>query len=218
MNIASPETSVKVINDRLNIVEHFICSPGLLDGIRRQLKLTHDSQRLIQKISIGRGDADDLVALARTIFATKDVVECLTAHLPEKPESLHIMNVLLSRISLQTKLAKKIIESIDETGLRLQHTMEDLQAAELTEFAEAVQAGDVVAINPAENEDEDPLMSLSRASDEETSSSKKKAKSQDKKPKEKTKAKRSTATRIKAQRMLKEADREKLEPWIMHQR
>ncbi|KAF3223507.1 DNA mismatch repair ATPase msh1 [Orbilia oligospora] len=107
--LTSPETSVKIINDRLNLVEHFIASPKLLEDIRYKLKLTHDSQRLVQKMSLGRGDADDLVSLARTIIQTQDIVDCISSHLPRKKESLEVVKELIGRIEKLEELAARIL-------------------------------------------------------------------------------------------------------------
>ncbi|KAK6359966.1 DNA mismatch repair ATPase msh1 [Orbilia brochopaga] len=210
MWLTSPETSVKTINDRLNLVEHFIQSPQLLADIQHKLKLTHDSQRLVQKMSLGRGDADDLVALARTILATQDIVKRMNASLPTKDESLAVVNHLLERISALTELADKIIKSIDENGLMLQHTIEDMKAAEITELARAVDEGTMPPDLIASGETEDSVDPDKEAVVEE----------EEEKPKRgrKSKAKKAAATPTKPRghRILKEADREKVEPWIMH--
>ncbi|KAF3934612.1 hypothetical protein ABW20_dc0101820 [Dactylellina cionopaga] len=212
MWLTSPETSVKVINDRLNLVEHFIQSPKLLEDIRHKLKLTHDSQRLVQKMALGRGDADDLVALARTISATQEIVDRMNTRLPTRLESLEVVTNLLARISGLEELAEKILESIDENGLMLQHTIEDLKAAEITELAEAVEDGRI-----------SPGSSISGAIGEEGDVEEAEGKEEEEeKPKRRSRKTKATKTgkketRTKAQRILKEADREKMEPWIMHQ-
>ncbi|KAJ6260741.1 hypothetical protein Dda_4970 [Drechslerella dactyloides] len=210
MWLTSPETSVKIINDRLNLVEHFIQSQQLLVDIQHKLKLTHDSQRLVQKMSFGRGDADDLVALARTILATQSIVECMKASPPSKDESLTVVNNLLGRISHLMELADMIIKSIDENGLMLQHTIEDMKAAEITELARAVDKGDMTPdmIMPGEMEESIEI-------DEEVV-----VQEEEEKPKRgrKSKAKKAdkTPTKPRGHRILKEVDREKTEPWIMH--
>ncbi|EPS39428.1 hypothetical protein H072_6778 [Dactylellina haptotyla CBS 200.50] len=204
MWLTSPETSVRIINDRLNLVEHFIQNPRLLGDIQYKLKLTHDSQRLVQKMSLGRGDADDLVALARTIFATQDIVKRMNLQLPTKSEHLEVVQNLLGRLSEQKELAEKIMGSIDEQGLMLQHTIEDLKAAEITELAEAVEEGRIVPGMNVEEVDED-----GREIEDEDEKPKKRSR----KTKGKTTKK---ATKSKSQRILKEVDREKMEPWIMH--
>ncbi|KAK6338425.1 DNA mismatch repair ATPase msh1 [Orbilia blumenaviensis] len=205
--LTSPETSVRVINDRLNLVEHFIASPILLDDIRYKLKLTHDSQRLVQKMSLGRGDADDLVALARTIISTQDIADCLSLRLPKKKkESLEVFRGLLARIERLEELAGRILRSIDENGLMLRHTLEDREAAEMTALVEAVEAGRMVA---EEEGEEGRVEEVEEEPEEE-------------KPKKKGRKKattKSTAKKVakpRSQRILKEADREKVEPWIMH--
>src|SRR5437763_6937566 len=104
MRIASPETSLKTINDRLNLVEHLIHSPNLLNDIQYQLRRSYDSQRLVQKMCMGRGDADDLLALARTIEATKDISKLLCAQKPVKEETRVVLQNLVARLDIPIKL------------------------------------------------------------------------------------------------------------------
>ncbi|EWC48063.1 hypothetical protein DRE_02642 [Drechslerella stenobrocha 248] len=212
MWLTSPETSVRVINDRLNLVEHFIQSPRLLESVRQKLNLTHDSQRLVQKMSLGRGDADDLVALARTILGTQHIVSRMNETLPTRSESLQVVQNLLGRVSQLTDLADTIISSIDENGLMLRHTIEDMKAAEITQLAEVVEKGGMPPDMVIDGEDaEDGAVEVAEEEEEE----KPKKKRGGRKSKT-TKAASATAIRSKGQRILKEADREKTEPWIMH--
>ncbi|KAF3263752.1 DNA mismatch repair ATPase msh1 [Orbilia oligospora] len=211
--LTSPETSVKIINDRLNLVEHFIASPKLLEDIRYKLKLTHDSQRLVQKMSLGRGDADDLVSLARTIIQTQDIVDCISSHLPRKKESLEVVKELIGRIEKLEELAARILRSIDENGLMLRHTIEDREAAEITALAEAVERGR--ALSEEEGEGEEGL----EEGEEEVVEEEKPKKRGRKKATTTTSTTKTTAKKTikpRTQRILKEVDREKVEPWIMH--
>ncbi|KAF3148500.1 DNA mismatch repair ATPase msh1 [Orbilia oligospora] len=211
--LTSPETSVKIINDRLNLVEHFIASPKLLEDIRYKLKLTHDSQRLVQKMSLGRGDADDLVSLARTIIQTQDIVDCISSHLPRKRESLEVVKELIGRIEKLEELAARILRSIDENGLMLRHTIEDREAAEITALAEAVERGR--ALSEEEGEGEEGL----EEGEEEVVEEEKPKKRGRKKATTTTSTTKTTAKKTikpRTQRILKEVDREKVEPWIMH--
>ncbi|KAF3185789.1 DNA mismatch repair ATPase msh1 [Orbilia oligospora] len=215
--LTSPETSVKIINDRLNLVEHFIASPKLLEDIRYKLKLTHDSQRLVQKMSLGRGDADDLVSLARTIIQTQDIVDCISSHLPRKKESLEVVKELIGRIEKLEELAARILRSIDENGLMLRHTIEDREAAEITALAEAVERGRVLSEEEGEG-DEEGLGEEEEVVEEEKPKKRgrKKATTTSTTTTSTTKPTARKTIKPRTQRILKEVDREKVEPWIMH--
>ena len=56
-----------MINERLDLVSQFVDTAVLRHRIVTILKKTSDTLRLAQKFSFGRGDADDLLGLARTI-------------------------------------------------------------------------------------------------------------------------------------------------------
>ncbi|KAL7629337.1 MutS protein 1 [Parahypoxylon ruwenzoriense] len=156
--LSAPSTSLETIKSRLDLVEYFIRHPDLRDEIVLLLRRSHDSQRLVQKFALGRGDPDDLIALANTIRATQDIVSLLKDsegrdHAPPegKPSTLEephkrsadeetCFASLLSRIKLEepANLADRIRRSIDEEGLVRQHRDEDSEATQLITLAEAV--------------------------------------------------------------------------------
>ncbi|KAI5926836.1 muts domain V-domain-containing protein [Camillea tinctor] len=159
--LSAPSTSLETIRARQDLVEHFIQNEEMRDQIVLLLRRSADSQRLVQKFAIGRGDADDLVALANTIRATQDIVQLLTGSpfsnslqfdldslIEEEtgeivPEPLApCFEPLVSRIQLEgpLSLASRIRVSIDEDSLYQQHEEEDNEAKQLLNLA-----GDVVA-------------------------------------------------------------------------
>src|SRR3978361_295016 len=83
------------------------------------LKRSHDSHRLLQKFAFGRGEPDDLLALANTIHVTQDIVATLSQNSP-KDSCIHEMP---SRIDLigPSALATRIREAIDEEGILQKH-------------------------------------------------------------------------------------------------
>ncbi|KAI1208812.1 muts domain V-domain-containing protein [Annulohypoxylon truncatum] len=159
--LSAPSTSLETIKARQDLVEYFIQHPDLRDEIVLLLRRSHDSQRLVQKFALGRGDPDDLVALANTIQATKDIVSLLEAaerqgdnttessSTPEQEQQnssseASCFTSLLSRINLKepAALATRIKNSIDEEGLVQQHRNEDDEASQLISLAEDVVASE----------------------------------------------------------------------------
>ncbi|KAI5866832.1 muts domain V-domain-containing protein [Durotheca rogersii] len=152
--LCAPSTSLETIVARQDLVEYFVQHPDLRDEIVILLRRSHDSQRLVQKFAIGRGDEDDLIALANTIQATKDIVTLLEnsqgqARPPPKGEhnaqgegGTSCFASLLSRIKLEDpiSLADRIRTSIDEEGLVQQQRKEDDKANQLLKLA-----GNIVA-------------------------------------------------------------------------
>lgn len=145
--IASPAMSLDVINARLDLVSHFIGDRSHKEVIVSLLKRSFDSQRLVQKFSLGRGDADDLVSLLRTIESTNEIADLLDKHaLPPEDQSPGLAGQhqslldLRNRLSLEgpNKLAATISASVDEEGLQESHRAEDSGEAELLTKAQEV--------------------------------------------------------------------------------
>lgn len=184
-------TSVNIIDNRLNLVETFLCNVTLRESVVRLLQKSHDSQRIVQKFSLGRGDADDLVALAATIEVTRGIQELLKNSLSSIGETNNTrphresMKALLAKLDIPQELAKRIAESIDEEGLIQRQRMEESEAAEMIAMAQAVISGEKI-----ERE----------------------------KSKTKTTKKTVTTTTKKSRRMLSAKDAEKQEAWVMQKR
>lgn len=155
----------------------------------RLLQKSHDSQRIVQKFSLGRGDADDLIALARTIEVTRGILKLLsnsqTYNNKADSTSSHreSMEALLQKLNIPSSLAKRITESIDEEGLMQRQRMEESEKAEMAQLARA-------AIGLGEEAEE---------------------------TKPQTKASRTTKT-VKGHRILAQKDAEKQQAWVMQKR
>ena len=147
--IASPSMSLPVINERLDLVSQLLNNRSLRDDIINLLRQTYDSQRLVQKFSLGRGDADDLVSLLKTIYATNGLASTLKEHI-NKSDSITIneghqeqrqaLQNLANRLSLDgpNALAELISSSIDEDGLIECHRIEESTTANIMAVAQEV--------------------------------------------------------------------------------
>ncbi|KJZ76709.1 hypothetical protein HIM_04045 [Hirsutella minnesotensis 3608] len=144
--LSAPSTSLEVVNDRQDIVAQFIQEEDVRDSIILLLRRSHDSQRLVQKFALGRGDPDDLLGLANTIKVTQDIVKVLTRALNSATQGSGILSLehLVRRIDLTepVKLAKKIKEAIDEEGIVHQHEVEEAEASQLLALAQEVAASE----------------------------------------------------------------------------
>jgi DNA mismatch repair ATPase MutS len=144
--------SLDVINARLDLVSQFLLDETLREKITALLRRTYDSQRLVQKFSMGRGDPEDLICLLRTIEATNEVASTLEKQVSivesESPER-STENTLLSakslvelyrRLSLEgpRTLACCISDAIDEEGLMRSRRVDDSNSAELVTLAQGV--------------------------------------------------------------------------------
>lgn len=134
--LCSPSTSLDIITARQDLVARFIDSPDLRDTIIILLRRSYDSQRLVQKFALGRGDPDDLLGLANTIRATADI----HALLLQGVSLDDCLPRLTSRLSLQEPLdlAFRIKDSIDEEGIIHQHDVQDSEASQIMALAENI--------------------------------------------------------------------------------
>ncbi|KAJ5777054.1 hypothetical protein N7520_000300 [Penicillium odoratum] len=142
--LTSPSTSLPVINERLDLVSVFIESEDLRDSVIQLLKRSYDSQRLVQKFAMGKGDPDDLICLSRAVEASKGVKQVLSDYERLAPESAsdakNSLTSMISRLYLEgpTALADKILAAIDEEGLLQKQRIEDSTAAEAASLAQEV--------------------------------------------------------------------------------
>lgn len=132
---------MSVINSRLDLVTYMLENESLRERVAILLKRSHDSQRLLQKFAFGRGDGDDLLDLASTVYATRDLAYILDVQ-NGTPEPC--IQTLLARIHLKDtmKLAEAITDAIDEEGLVQQHRIEEGESGEMQALAEAIVASE----------------------------------------------------------------------------
>ncbi|CAI6283250.1 unnamed protein product [Periconia digitata] len=151
--LSAPSMSLSTINDRLDLVEEMIDYPQLRQEVIMLLGMTFDSLRLVTKFTVGRGDADDLMELSKTISATADILKLLKEHsasrntIPMDPENRAIetrqrecMPALQRRFVLDKplELARRIQNAIDEDGLSEYHRLEENEAAAIEGLAQDV--------------------------------------------------------------------------------
>ncbi|KAK5172005.1 MutS protein 1 [Saxophila tyrrhenica] len=149
--LVSPSLSLSVIESRLDLLQEVLEDDAFREQLIALLRLTSDTLRLLQRFSIGKGDADDLLGLARTIQVMMSLSELLRAHMrasretAERPNGgTRFLNDILERLDLDgpTKVAKDITSAIDEEGLNRQHTAEQQAREEATEMADEVDKAD----------------------------------------------------------------------------
>lgn len=138
MWIASPARSVSIIDNRLNLLETFFLNEALMRDIRFLLEKSQDTQRILQKLSLGRGNAGDLIGLAHTIEITQKILERLAA---EKYFHEVTMKDLVKELDVPLDLAKTITKAIDEEGLMQQQRIEESEATISAALAQAQELG-----------------------------------------------------------------------------
>ncbi|EMC95114.1 hypothetical protein BAUCODRAFT_72421 [Baudoinia panamericana UAMH 10762] len=156
--LVSPSMSLSVINDRLDLVQEMLEQDALREDVVVLLRRTADALRLLQRFSIGKGDADDLLNLARTIGVTSEMAQLVRDHIVSRedsiptaghkkhppPNELGFLRDIHQRFDLDgpAKVAKAIEEAIDEEGLNQQHVAEAESQAKVEIMAEEVESAD----------------------------------------------------------------------------
>lgn len=144
--LLAPSMSLEEVNERLDLVQEMLGHPVLRQEVTDSLKASHDSLRLVAKFGWGRGDADDLLNLSKTIAATSRIAITLQAHIERNGHGSdqttsstrisrrkeHVRH-LLNRLSLDEpqKIADRIAKAIDEEQLEEQHQLEFEDQAEM---------------------------------------------------------------------------------------
>ena len=147
--ISSPSMSLQTINSRLDLVSILLANPPLIEQITALLKRSYDSQRLVQKFSLGRGDADDLISVSRTVDVTRQIGELLdqkAVDLESDVKNSHhesqtrTLENLRRRLCLDGPLALiEIIESsIDEEGLMESHRVDQEDGVAMIQMAKDI--------------------------------------------------------------------------------
>jgi DNA mismatch repair ATPase MutS len=148
--LASPSASVVEIEERLDLVAAFLNDITLRENTVQLLQHSYDAQRLVQKFSLNKGDADDLIYLARAIEAAKTIQIILEQKVRQsdatsEPSCLAI-SALLMRLELNgpIQLGHQILEAIDEDGLDQKHRLEEIEAASVAALAQEVAMSDAL--------------------------------------------------------------------------
>ncbi len=146
---ASPSASLPVIEERLDLVSLFLHNYYLRETVVQLLQRSFDSQRLVQKFSLARGDADDLMSLSRTIEVTEQIFETLSQYCQDnaisnegEPAQSTYLKSILSRLSLTgpRALANRIRDAIDEEGLLESERIKENEEVEMVALAQDVLA------------------------------------------------------------------------------
>lgn len=111
----SPLVETDEINKRQNIIQFFLENDSVVSAVKSELSQIRDLERIMAKISMEKGQASDLINLARAINAYEAIVKSLTEDSP--------LGVVLAKTELQeiVSLAFEITQTInDEIGASLE--------------------------------------------------------------------------------------------------
>ena len=141
--LTSPSGSTSEINERLDLVAALMTSEDLRESLIQRLRRTFDVQRLVQKFTLNKGDADDMLCLAKAVDETKSTCELLQApasQIDTSPPESNPIDHLTQRFELDgpLELSQEILRAIDEEGLNQMHRQQEDEAIEVASQAQEV--------------------------------------------------------------------------------
>ena len=129
--ITSPSKSLSEIESRLSLVGFFRQNTFLRDEVVARLQQLDDEARLLQKMSIGRPTAEDLLMMAKAIRVQAEIKQVLQDGLKILATSgtsvsadEGVLRGIVADMHSHEGLAEKIEESIDIKALEAQQTRE----------------------------------------------------------------------------------------------
>ena len=122
--ITAPSKSISEINARLSLLSYFKNNGYLRDQLIDRLHQLDDEARLMQKMSIGRPTAEDLLAIARAIRVQGEIKTILESHLAgsgrTNSQDGEIVQNTTDGLTRHAALADEIESSVDMGALEAQ--------------------------------------------------------------------------------------------------
>ncbi|KAI8058033.1 muts domain V-domain-containing protein [Syncephalis plumigaleata] len=116
LRMVSPSTVIKVIENRLDLVEYFYENPQLLQDVRDLLEGCRDIQRSLQKLSLRCGTPVDLLDVLDTIKAVQSIKRCICdAVITDTPAGV-ALQALADELRDHESLAQILFEAIPENA------------------------------------------------------------------------------------------------------
>lgn len=113
--IVSPSTVIKVIENRLDLVEYFYENPQLLQDVRDLLEGCRDIQRSLQKLSLRCGTPVDLLDILDTIKAIQSIKRCICNATNDTPTG-RVLQALANELHEHESLAQILSKAIPENA------------------------------------------------------------------------------------------------------
>ncbi|KAK9325030.1 muts domain V-domain-containing protein [Lipomyces orientalis] len=139
--LSSPATSIATIHQRQDLVQTFLNDKHLHEMVILYLKRTHDTNRVLQRLSLGRGDAEDMLGLLQSIKNTARLGTMLEEHVhtnaAENSSASKGLGVLLERLTDLSDLEKLISGAFDQDMIIRRLSTEEKREAETLMYMEA---------------------------------------------------------------------------------
>lgn len=116
--LSGPSLDLKEIQDRQSMVEFLRNNSEARMNVIEMLKTVQDIPRILQKFSFGRGEALDLMQLARSIQTAVKLRTYLQEHITLSSKKIrNIVSSFADKIAFQEALINEVIENLNERKL-----------------------------------------------------------------------------------------------------
>lgn len=114
--LANPLLDVEQISKRQDAVEFFVCSRDARENVRKILHECADLERIISRLSVGRGGPRDLEAVGKTLAVLSDVKNAVTMHQTSALDAQlpQAITQILQEIHNHSALADKLLSALKE--------------------------------------------------------------------------------------------------------
>ena len=136
--ILKPLLKTGSIQNRLEAVEEFTQNPVLFDDFIEQIKLVHDIERILSRLSLNSGNARDLIALKHSLQTIPEIKNLLTG---TKSPLLNHINRELTEFNELTELIQKSIFEEPPATLKDGGLIQDNYHSELDELRQLSREG-----------------------------------------------------------------------------
>lgn len=136
--ISAPSMDLKEIRRRQKMVMFLMKFPSLQLFTSKQLSKTSDMVRLLQRLSLSRGRATDLLQLARSLKMVEKIRSKLGEFVNESSAPKMLLRKLYKHLKSPIELADEILDCIDEDALlesqyQQEQILADIQSSNINE-------------------------------------------------------------------------------------
>ncbi|QLL32787.1 hypothetical protein HG536_0D03090 [Torulaspora globosa] len=135
--LSGPSLDLKEIQDRQSMVQFLRNNSEVRENVIEMLKTVHDIPRILQKFSFGRGEALELMQLARSIQTAVKLRTYLQEQVTSSSKKTrNIVSSLAERIAFQDALTNEVIENLNERNLAETQKQQEEQGDKAGEIEE----------------------------------------------------------------------------------
>ena len=113
-NLARPLASALLINERLDVVEHFHELAALGDAVRNILRAVPDVERALARITANRASPRDLAALRDALIKTRELSALLVAQRDFTQRPARLNKLLSTLLDAPFHLAEDLRDALDD--------------------------------------------------------------------------------------------------------